>query len=206
MKELDKLKKKLVLLSKDNNHVMDRIERDLSYLSEEWISLINESLNKIVVLRPDGSGSPARHVKDSHYHPLNKCVFLSIDMIEGELIHELGHVIEYNSTAFNNDNYLLLLNDLVKDKDIASINISFDYSDKSFDRIYMIKDNRFVSEYQGNLFNLEKTNLGMFDEKGFLRTKAIADYFSEGFREYFMHPHILEKKDYPLYNFIKELI
>lgn len=70
----------------------------------------------------------------------------------------------------------------------------------------MIKDSRFVSEYQGNLFNLEKTDLGMFDEKGVLRTKAIAEYFSEGFKIFCLNPHILEEKDPQLYNFIKEMI
>ena len=178
------------------------IERDLEYIesnddAELIIKLINDSVSEIIPLFYDGIGSPS-NVKVSHYYPTNNNIYLLSGMNLGELIHEIGHAIEYKLRKNDHKyhlNYIDLLYSVVKGKTRE------DVVDSSVYNIPIIKDCRFVTEYQGHVWDKDK-----YYPNNKVSIKALADYFAEGFRYYFIDPITLVKKDYPLYNFIKELI
>lgn len=71
------------------------------------------------------------------------------DLEEGETIHELGHALETKFDLYNNEKYKKLLNNVVKNKGYGDI--IYD-SEKFTIPTTRLQADRFVSEYQGRLY------------------------------------------------------
>ena len=72
------------------------------------------------------------------------------------------------------------------------------------ERVFFLKSDKFVSEYQGRLYENYGDN-GIYDGKK-VYLDGMREYFSEGVRVFYTDPRLLEKKDPDLYEYIKELM
>lgn len=74
--------------------------------------------------------------------------------------------------------------------------------DNTFERpIIRMQSPVLISEYQGRMYE----HLGIYDGVT-INLQSMRDYFSEGYREYFIHPLNLRKTDPKLFKFIKEIL
>lgn len=119
-----------------------------------------------------------------------------------EVIHEIGHIIETKLNILNDSKYISIRS---RGFDLNNDIYRIDYL-KGYDNQYKgIKKGKFVSEYQGLLYNKDlEGNSRIFDCK--INLNCLGEYFSEGFREYFENKSNLLKKDKELYEYIEEVL
>ena len=168
---------------------LEIIEKDLSKLPIKHKEVLEEYISEIEVGNFENSG----------YDRKSGIVRLLNDLEEGETIHELGHALETKFDLYNNEKYKKLLNNIVKNKGYGDII----YDSETFTiPITRLQADRFVSEYQGRLYE----EVEIFNDDGGINPKSLGEYFSEGYREFIENPEELMEKDSELYKFIKELI
>lgn len=168
---------------------LEIIEKDLNKLPAKHKETLEEYISEIEVGGFENSG----------YDRKTRRVRLINDLEEGEIIHELGHALETKFDLYNNEKYKKLLNNIVKNKGYGDII----YDSETFTiPITRLQADRFVSEYQGRLYE----EVEIFNDDGGINPKSLGEYFSEGYREFIENPEKLMEKDSELYKFIKELI
>lgn len=117
----------------------------------------------------------------------------------GSGIHEYAHALEKALGIYQDKRFLEIrrkgLENLSK-SDIITVNN--EYSDP----VALAENAKFISPYQGMVYLSYVSN---YDSSESLLS-GLREYFSEGFRCYFMEPDLLKQKDYELYQYIKELV
>ncbi len=72
--------------------------------------------------------------------------------------------------------------------------------------INRLENPKFISEYQGRIYDYDLDENPTYHSKTKqFHTKCLGEYFSEGYKEYFVNSEHLKLKDNMLYQFIKEL-
>lgn len=166
------------------------IQRELEMIPENHRKILEDTVSYITIV-DEGY---------SRYDRKTGVVYILEDIVEGELIHELGHALETKLDLKNNKKFKSIITDLLNGK--TEKDIYFNETDYP-KRIRILKSERFISEYQGFIYNISE---GYIDNEGAIKPIALAEYFAEGYREFIMNPSNLKKRDKDLYEFIKELI
>lgn len=167
------------------------IEKELSQLPER-IRVIAET--KITALRVvDG--------ENSGYRVSTGEMFLSKDWRAGDALHEYAHALEEALDLYNDPQFLA-----IRDKGLENLSAADILEDEKnySERVFFLKSDKFVSEYQGRLYENYADN-GIYDGKK-VYLDGMREYFSEGVRVFYTDPRLLEKKDPDLYEYIKELM
>lgn len=167
------------------------IEKELSQLPER-IRVIAET--KITALRVvDG--------ENSGYRVSTGEMFLSKDWRAGDALHEYAHALEEALDLYNGPQFLA-----IRDKGLENLSAADILEDEKnySERVFFLKSDKFVSEYQGRLYENYGDN-GIYDGKK-VYLDGMREYFSEGVRVFYTDPRLLEKKDPDLYEYIKELM
>lgn len=167
------------------------IEKELSQLPER-IRVIAET--KITALRVvDG--------ENSGYRVSTGEMFLSKDWRAGDALHEYAHALEEALDLYNDPQFLA-----IRDKGLENLSAADILEDEKnySERVFFLKSDKFVSEYQGRLYKNYGDN-GIYDGKK-VYLDGMREYFSEGVRVFYTDPRLLEKKDPDLYEYIKELM
>lgn len=167
------------------------IEKELSQLPER-IRVIAET--KITALRVvDG--------ENSGYRVSTGEMFLSKDWRAGDALHEYAHALEEALDLYNDPQFLA-----IRDKGLENLSAADILEDEKnySERVFFLKSDKFVSEYQGRLYENYGDN-GIYDGKK-VYLDGMREYFSEGVRVFYTDPRLLEKKDPDLYEYIKELM
>ena len=167
------------------------IEKELSQLPER-IRVIDET--KITALRVvDG--------ENSGYRVSTGEMFLSKDWRAGDALHEYAHALEEALDLYNDPQFLA-----IRDKGLENLSAADILEDEKnySERVFFLKSDKFVSEYQGRLYENYGDN-GIYDGKK-VYLDGMREYFSEGVRVFYTDPRLLEKKDPDLYEYIKELM
>lgn len=116
-----------------------------------------------------------------------------------EVIHEIGHILADKLRLNSDSRFIGIINktlDNFTDKDII-------FDPETFTKgIFRIESKRFITEYQGRIYQSEGFTLG----NGKLNYKAFKDYFPEGLKIYYKDKELLKRKNIYLYNYIKEFI
>lgn len=121
-------------------------------------------------------------------------------LTEGEIIHEVGHVIETKLNLLKDDNYIK-----IRGAGLENYNKSFiKYNDAL--GADCIKNSKFVSELQGKVYNRDLKGNYRTYSNGDLNLHCLGDYFSEGFRDYIENSENLLKKDKKLFDYIRGVI
>lgn len=169
------------------------IKDDLELIPEKHRKIIKGYVKEIIVEKG----------KNSCYDRENRIIYISLNPERGEVLHEFAHALETKLKLHKNSKYIRVLNNGLENIGIGEII----YDDETFIRpIYRLENSKFISEYQGRLYETDLNGKGRFNNKtGTLNTLCLGDYFSEGYKEYFINPKHLKLKDNELYKFIKEL-
>ncbi len=119
------------------------------------------------------------------------------------VIHEIGHMVE--NKLMDADKVAEIREEFTKGIHLWDIieEVYEDHQDNEF-VIYVVKSDRFVSEYQGRVY--VDTRDEAFDEKGNLKGNLLWEFCSESFRFYFEDPDELKTKCPEMYELIKETI
>ncbi len=146
----------------------------------------------------------------SRYDRKNKIIRVGKKPELGEIVHEIGHVIETIFDLYHNRDYLAVLQDGIP---VDEINLAHIFMSDEFERpVYLLehpKINKFVDKRQSIVYPLDIDKEGWFIEKNgvvIFNVKCLGEYFAEGYRMYLQNPQLLQKRDYKLYRFIERLM
>lgn len=139
----------------------------------------------------------------SQYDYENDILYVARGETAEGVIHEIGHVVENKMVLSEKADAVkqeflknVPPNDIVKE-------IYYD-AQKNPVEIMLLKDERFVSEYQGRLYTNDWSEI--YDENWNIRGELLQEFISEPFREYILNPERL-KNDFPdFYELIKEAV
>lgn len=158
---------------------------ELMALPTAHLELLQDTIRDIIITNDGVSG----------YDRKSGIVYLLENPEPGELIHEMAHALETKLDLWNDQEFVAIV------KRLADETTPFDIvNDKeTFTKeITRISSNRFVSEYQGRIYDVEHA----FDG-GKLDYHKLGEYFSEGYKDYLLYPEHLKNVDSDLYEFIK---
>lgn len=186
-----------------DTQIQGRLLNDLNLLSSKHLDIILSETKKIEIIK-DGA---------SCYYRNRNILYLLEYFDSGDLIHELGHVIETKLDLYHNSLFLSILYngleevspfDIIEDDGFIIIKDGKEI-EKKIRRLDM-SNSKFISEYQQQIYKTDIDGDSPIDyDKYLFNPKVLGDYFSEGYREYHQNPDNLKIKDIELYNFIKEI-
>lgn len=178
-----------LLQKSENPEFKNKVKKEIQRLPQEQIDVLNK--NGVQIVQEDGL--------NSYYHPLEKKIHLIPEFEDYECIHELSHAIEDLTGVWEDKEFRQIIEEVALSHTADDvIHDTINYTKP----IYRIEDARFISEYQGRIYE-EGTIL---TENGLVNLDALWDYFSEGYVCFFRNPSLLKEKDYDLYSFIKRKV
>lgn len=169
------------------------IEKELSVLPKAQREAAERQISRIrVVDDPDKSG----------YDPRTKEILMSSRWRPGDVIHEYGHALERELDLWHNDRYRALRKEGLDLADLSQVV----YDKSTFTgEIYYIRNRKFVSEYQGRIYPDRDGSIlkaGVME----INDSLLLEYFSEGYRAYYMEPDLLKQRDADLFSYIGGLL
>ena len=125
-------------------------------------------------------------------------ICLSIKGDKYNLIHELGHKLQFNFTKEELERYNKLLTKKFKNYNIEDFEL-INHKTESYFTLKNFDD--FVSKYQTRIYIRENTFIN-----GKINVENALEYFSEGIKYYYKDPKLLKEKDMKLFKFIESVI
>lgn len=123
------------------------------------------------------------------------------DSSQEEVIHEIGHYIETKYNIINDDNYIKIRNKGLEDYSIYAVkDLPF------YDNVKGISNNKFVSELQGLIYKKDLQGKSYIGTGQKINLNCLGEYFSEGFRAYWVEREKLKMLDLDLFNYIEEVL
>ena len=167
------------------------VEKELSQLPERIRVIAETKITALQIVDGENSG----------YRVSTGEMFLSKDWKAGDALHEYAHALEEALDLYNDPQFLA-----IRDKGLENLSAADILEDEKnySERVFFLKSDKFVSEYQGRLYENYGDN-GIYDGKK-VYLDGMREYFSEGVRVFYTDPRLLEKKDPDLYEYIKELM
>ena len=173
----------------DESAVLEKAEKDLSVLPQKHRDIIDKSL-KSVVITDNVSG----------YSHKRKTLYVNVDMREGDMVHEAGHIVFHELGIENDKKYQKILKKGIEKVTNYDIIENKDY-EKPFYQLVTDSD-KFLNDYQKRIY----INIETHDYSAEFDYSTLREYFSEGYRAYFKETEILKEKDQDLYNYIGRLV
>ena len=183
--------------SAEDNVVAEYIQNDLRKIPENHRTLLEDYVTEIEIV--DGyAGS---------YNRDTKVISIPRKAVTepGVVLHELGHALESKLDLYHDERFLAVLNKGLENVTINDIILDTTTFEKE---VFLLDDHgkKFVSGYQGRLYDMDLDGNPQIDYKGFqINPKALGEYFAEGYKTYLIDANLLKKQDKALYDFIKEL-
>ena len=137
----------------------------------------------------------------SRYDRNNNKFYIYEGADEQEVIHEIGHYIETKYNIINDTKYIQIRNKGLENYSIYSVKELINYNG-----IKGITNSKFISEQQGRIYNKDLNLKSYVAIEGKINLNCLGEYFSEGFKEYFINPNNLKTHDIDLYNYIEEVL
>lgn len=139
-------------------------------------------------------------VENSYYNRITDTIHIYQGADKGEIIHEIGHLIETKWNILNDSEYIK-----VRSKGLENYNASFVKELEGYDNTISIKNSKFISGLQGKIYKRDlKGKPYAYNNQ--LNLNCLGDYFSEGFRQYYINSNILKEKDKELFKYIEGVI
>lgn len=120
---------------------------------------------------------------------------------EEEIIHEIGHYIETKYNVLEDKKYIDIRQKGLENYSIYSVREMLNYKD-----IKGITNSKFISEQQGRIYNKDFQSKSYIAPGGKINLNCLGEYFSEGFREYWIDKDNLKTHDIELFKYIEELL
>lgn len=139
----------------------------------------------------------------SQYDYIHDILYVVKGADKTEVIHEIGHMVENKLLDKNKIEQLKTgfvagapFNNIVQE-------VYFDAGGNPVE-IFLLKDNRFVSDYQGRLYVSDWSEI--YDQNWNVRPEILKEFMSEPFREYIENPKRMEIGFPEFYQMIKEVL
>lgn len=172
---------------KMDERAVENYEAELSRIPETHKAIMDKGIDDIEIIA-DG---PSRFDREK------RKLYVRRDFEAGELIHEMAHVLETELSVYDDKRFINILRHGLGDVDSDVF-----YDPKSFVEPVIRMDNKkFVTKYQGRIY----MELGLRTKGGEFNHFVLGEYFSEGYKTYFLEPEKLKSKDPRLYRYIEEL-
>jgi len=134
----------------------------------------------------------------SRYSRKTGKIYLSKKAHPDTAIHEYAHALAEAIGAYDDPKFKAIMQKGLEDISLADII----YDEESFVcPIYRIESDKFVSKYQGRLYE----EVGIYDGKN-ISLDGMLDYFSEGYEEYIRNPDNLKAHDPDLFAYFEGII
>lgn len=190
-------------LSGKNGRLLNQLTY-LSDFSDEERKSIEEELAQLphhVQKMAESCIKGIRHSDENFgaaYNPRTQEILLCDHREKNALVHEYAHALERVQKIYENPTFRKIMK-----KGLESLTLSdIIEDDKTFSEpIYRIESDKFVSLYQGRLYE----SYGIYDGNQIM-LDGMREYFAEGFRVYFEEPELLRLRDPDLYRYIEELV
>lgn len=121
---------------------------------------------------------------------------LSANHSANDIIHEYAHALENAVDAYNDPKFLKILENGLENVTIADI---IEDEDTFMVPIYRIESPKFVSKYQGRLYE------GFYMGGDSFTLSTMYDYFAEGYEAYIFYPQKLQERDPELFEYFRGL-
>ena len=165
-----------------------RVEDEFQLMPERHRKMI-ENAGLTILVEDIGS---------SYFNRNRKCIVLAPDRPQGAFIHECAHAIDAIMGIYRDPKFDDVRKNGIDLADLASIV----YDEDTFTKpAYFLKNKKFISEYQGRMYE----HIGIYDGTRIV-DESLMDYFPEGYREYLMNPENLKAHDPKLFDYIEELV
>ena len=171
----------------------ESIEKELARLPKEHREAAERQISRVRIEKGrDGS----------YYDPRSKEIVLSDKRKPGDAIHEYGHALDRALKIYKDPTFRAIREDGLDLADLSKV--VYDRGTYSKD-VFIYLSDKFVTEYQGRIYkNLDGSILLPDTYK--VDSSLMLEYFSEGYKTYFMEPENLKKKDPKLYEYIGGLL
>lgn len=139
----------------------------------------------------------------SQYDYSRDILYIAKGADKEEVIHEIGHMVE--NKMLDSDKISRIKRKIIGEVDIWDIQTETFYDNEDCPvEIYLLKNNSFVSEYQGRIY--ADTIWDAFDDEGNFLDELMMEFISEPFREFIFNPEGLRCKSKELYDLIQEAV
>lgn len=168
------------------------IEQELAVLPQTLRALAEAQFDEVIFdAKANGCGFNAQM----------RQLILSSQREKGAVIHEYAHALEKAFDLYHDKEFLTIRGKGLENIDLGDIIFDEDTFSESIWRLAGKAAKKLVSEYQGRLYK----EYGIYDGTT-VSLDGMLEYFSEGFRFFFIEPDTLLKKDPTLYHYIERLI
>lgn len=176
------------------------IEQEWKAISPEHRAIAEQGISKVVI------DEVARYSK---YSFEEKRINVHATAGKGVFTHEVGHAVARIKNLYNDPKFYKILENSVGSEYNPIYDKHLLYSTKSGGIIEVLNCNpdKFVSIYQRRIYEVDEFGNEIFDHKNEeVNYRVLRDFFSEGFREYYMNPKNLRSINRDLYEYIKGVI
>lgn len=156
---------------------------------------VQEALNNGTVIDVGRIGA-------SQYDYVHDILYVAKDANKEAVIHEIGHMVE--NKILDTKKVEKIKEKFLKDVPTGDIaqEVFYDASGNPVE-IFLLKNPKFVSEYQGRLYVDDWSEI--YDENWNIRSEILQEFVSEPFREYIENPERLKKEFPEFYELIREV-
>lgn len=139
----------------------------------------------------------------SQYDYIHDIMYIAKGAGETDVIHEIGHMVE--NKLLDSRRVFELKQQILKDVMPCNfVNEIYYDTDNNPIEIFLIKSDKFVSEYQGRVYIQDWSEL--LDANMLVKPELLAEFVSEPFREYIEQPEYLKQAFPQFYQMINEVL
>lgn len=139
----------------------------------------------------------------SQYDYIHDIMYIAKGAGKTDIIHEIGHMVE--NKLLDSRRVFELKQQILKDvMPWNFVNEIYYDTDKNPVEIFLIKSDKFVSEYQGRVYIQDWSEL--LDANMLVKPELLAEFVSEPFREYIEQPEHLKQVFPQFYQMISEVL
>lgn len=187
----------------DKYNPQNEIDSINSAISEMPNNIQKEIKNSNIEIFTKGQirDNKGEEVKNSFYNRITDTIHIYQGADKEEVIHEIGHLIETKWNILNDSEYIK-----VRSKGLENYNASFIKELEEYEDTIGIKNTKFVSGLQGKIYKQDLEGNAYRKQNNTINLNCLGDYFSEGFRQYYINSNILKNKDIDLFKYIEKVI
>ncbi len=190
----------------DNPEYLIRSHKGAGITTNERL-MVNEAVASVPCKVQDqihqGTIIDVGQIGSSQYDYENDILYVAKGAEMEDIIHEIGHLVE--NKMMDSEKIRKIKKQILKNvSPLDFVNETYYNANGDPIEIFLIKSDKFVSDYQGRVYINDWSEL--LDENMEIKQELLAEFISEPFREYVQNPERLKTGFPDLYEMIKEAV
>lgn len=202
-------KKKFAEKQKADSQLADYLIRDNKDAKDttKVRKLVDEAMNmmpkKVIDQLERGTIIDVGRVGTSQYDYVNDILYIAQNEALEGVIHEIGHTVEHK--LMDPIRVEKLKAEILAEASPLDFVTEIYYNPaKEEAEVFLVRSDRFVSEYQGRAYIDDWSEL--LDDKMKIKPELFMEFVSEPFREYILNPEGLKREHQEFYDLIREAV